>query len=176
MKKLLLVLAGMGVPLLLVMLPSGSAGAYGTDHLFEIGLSYNCQNIPVCSQPSNPFGVGGLWGWVEPGTNDMVDGQLQFQGHANANRPYLNGEGHTTGFSGWAIITCTNSEQTSPDCGLLGPEGVPSDPNGQYFDIGADFGTTIGLLPVVTPATPGSYSLHAGPGIFDEVSVHQVQG
>jgi hypothetical protein len=166
--------AGMALTVALVAGSAGPAAAYGGGHLDEITLSYNCQNTSICSSPANPFGIGGLWGWVEPDQGGSVDGQLEFQGHANTSRPYLNGQGHTTGFTGWSVITCTASVQNSPDCGLLAPEGVPADPGGQYFDIGAVFGTTIGLLPVLTPATPGNYSAHVAPGVFDQVQVHQV--
>lgn len=166
--------AAAAIPCAFGAIPAGTANAYGTDHLYEITLSYNCQNIPVCSEPSDPFGVGGLWGWLEPDAGNSVDGQLQLQGHANANRPYLNGPAHSSGFIGWTIVSCTASGSGPGVCALLAPEGVPPDPNDLYFEIGADFEPAIGVLPVLTPATPGEYSLHPAPGIDSEVSVHQV--
>ena len=40
-----------------------TAQAYGNDALWQIGLSFNCNNQDLCLNP--PFGVGGLWGWIE---------------------------------------------------------------------------------------------------------------
>ena len=155
----------------LVIGAASQAGAYGTEHLFEITLSYNCQNISICSSPANPFGIGGLWGWVEPDQGGSVDGQLQLQGHANTDRPFLNGPAHTTGFLGYSVISCPSA---APGCGLLGPEGVPTDPNGMYFEVLAVFSGAVGVLPVLTPATPGQYSLHGAPGVFSQTQVKQV--
>jgi hypothetical protein len=140
-----------------------TVSAYGTVHLYEITLSYNCMNAALCAP--TPFGIGGLWGWIEPDSGGMVDGALQFQGHQNAN-PALNGTGHTIGFQGWSVISCPGA----PDCALLDPEQTPPDPSGRYFDILADF-NTIGVLPVLVPATPGKYSVHSAPGVFSEATV-----
>jgi len=152
----------LGALILFAVHVDGSS-AYGTDHLYQVTLSYNCMNSTLCAP--TPFGIGGIWGWIEPdGTKGAtagsdVDGQVQFQGHSNAN-PALNGAGHSTGFEGWQTFDCPSS----PLCALVAAEGVPPDPSGKYFAFFTDFGG-LGTLPVVTPATPGNYSAHPAPGI-----------
>ena len=55
---------------------------------------------------TNPFGIGGIWGWIVVDKSGNVDGELEFQGHQNAN-PALNGTGHIS-LSGFAVPTTVN--------------------------------------------------------------------
>lgn len=145
-----------------------SASAYGPQHLYEVTLSYNCQNVSLCAP--TPFGIGGIWGWIEPASDGTVDGQLEFQGHQNAN-PFLNGTGHSLSFFGYSTISCPSA---NPLCGLLFPEGVPVDPNGQYFVFPTTFSTAGGVfgpLPVITPATPGHWKANFAPGVSSNATV-----
>jgi hypothetical protein len=147
------------------------AYAYGTEHLYEVTLSYNCQNATICA--SSPFGIGGIWGWLEPDTGGMADGQLTFQGHQNAD-PSLNGVGKSTGVEGWTMVNCPSAD---PLCFFVALEQPPTDPNGNYFVFFTDFSIGGGppfTLPVVTPATPGHYSLHVAPGVFSNATVTQL--
>src|SRR5215472_15570003 len=82
---------------------SVNASAYGTEHVFQITLSENCVNPTLCvAGPTNPFGIGGIWGWVEPDADGTAEAQVQFQGHSNAD-PSLNGSGHLPTVWNWQI-------------------------------------------------------------------------
>jgi len=59
----------------------------------------------------------------------------------------------TVGIDGYQVVTCPDAQ--NPGSGLVTLEGVPTDPNGQYLEFFADFGPAAGVLPVITPATPG---------------------
>ena len=138
-----------------------SASAYGTEHLFQITLSENCQNPTLCVQSAaNPFGIGGIWGWVEPDADGSAEAQVQFQGHSNAD-PSLNGSGHLPTTWNWHII----GPIPAPP-----PFVSPPDPNGMYFLF------TIPGIPFefLTPATPGHYSLNLGPGINANLTITQM--
>ena len=152
--------------------------AYGTDHLYQVTLSVNCQNVTICNP--EPFGVGGGWGWIEldsgagslPGLQS-ADGQLAFQGHSNSTAlggNTLNNSRLTiSSFYGWTQVSCTGSTP-APVCALLPVENIPSDPNGNYFEIVSPFygGSQ---LPILVPATPGHYAVDTAPGISTEVSI-----
>jgi len=138
-----------------------NASAYGTEHLFQITLSENCVNPTLCvAGPQNPFGIGGIWGWVEPDSDGTAEAQVQFQGHSNAD-PSLNGSGHLPTVWNWQIAS-------------LPPPPLfvsPKDPNNNYFVF------TIAAFPgfvFITPATPGHYHGSLGPGINTDVTVVQM--
>jgi hypothetical protein len=161
--------------LVAVCLAGGSplrAFAYGPTHLYELTISYNCQNQTLCA--SSPFGIGGLWGWIEPDAGGSADGHLTFQGHQNAD-PAANGVGHSTAMLGWSIINCASASPPF-DCLFVALEATPTDPNGLYFDVPTVFSTAGGpaVLPVLVPATPGHYSDHVAPGVFSNANVTQL--
>ncbi|MHB2024327.1 MAG: hypothetical protein ACYCO3_13535 [Mycobacteriales bacterium] len=160
-----------------------TAWAYGTDHLYQVTISVNCQNQTICNP--EPFGVGGGWGWIELDSSKdsytltgmySADGELNFQGHNNstalrgttANNSRLS----DSWFYGWTEITCYGNSQSSL-CDLRPKENIPADPNGNYFEILAPFygGSP---LPILVPATPGHYDAHTAPGISTEVTVTQM--
>jgi hypothetical protein len=151
--------------------PPLRVAAYGTDHLFELTLSYNCRNASIC--PATPFGIGGLWGWLEPDTDLNVDGSLQFEGHQNAD-PNLDGSAHSESFLPWSVISCTGPTPPAA-CALIGPGLSPTDPNGQYFDILTNFlftdGRKVGPIPILVPATPGHYHVQSAPGVTSNATV-----
>jgi hypothetical protein len=144
----------------LVLAGSAPAAAYGNGAAYQVGLSFNCQNPVTCvASQSNPFGIGGIWGWIVVDQTGNVDGELEFQGHQNAN-PALNGAVHIT-LSGFAVPTTQQAPFT------------PTDPNGNYlaiFQCGSG-----GCNPVFEiDATPGHYSQKFGPGINNELQVSQL--
>jgi hypothetical protein len=149
----------------------GPAAAYGTAHQYEVTLSYNCQNKAIC--PSTPFGIGGIWGWLEPDAEGSgpADGELTFQGHNNAD-PSLNGVGKSISVDGFTTINCGSN----PLCLFVALEAPPTDPNGNYFVFFVTFRTAGGSfqLPVVTPATPGHYSFQLAPGVNAQATVTEV--
>lgn len=144
-----------------LLLATGSpAAAYGNGAAYQVGLSFNCQNQTACvASPSNPFGIGGVWGWIVIDGTGNVDGELQFQGHQNAN-PALNGAGHIS-LSGVAVATTFHLPF------------VPTDPNGKYFLILQCGGG--GCQPAFEiDATPGHYAQDFGPGVRNELQVSQL--
>ena len=134
------------------------AAAYGNGAAYQVGLSFNCQNPVACvASPTNQFGIGGVWGWIVVDNAGNVDGELQFQGHQNAN-PALNGTGHIA-LSGFAVQTT----QRLPF--------IPVDPNGSYLLIFPCGGCQPGFE---IDATPGHYAQSFGPGINNELQVSQL--
>lgn len=136
------------------------AAAYGNGAAYQVGLSLNCQNQVACvAGPTNPFGIGGIWGWIVVDKSGNVDGELEFQGHQNAN-PALNGAGHIS-LSGFAVPTTFQLPF------------VPTDPNGNYlliFQCGSG-----GCQPAFEiEATGGHYAQDFGPGIHTELQVSQL--
>lgn len=144
----------------LLIATSSPAAAYGNGAVYQVGLSFNCQNQVACvASQSNPFGIGGIWGWITIDKAGNVDGELQFQGHQNAN-PALNGAGHIS-LSGIAVPTTFQAPF------------VPTDPNGKYLAI-LQCGSN-GCQPVFEiDATPGHYAQDFGPGVRNELQVSQL--
>jgi hypothetical protein len=138
-----------------------SAKAYGTEHLFQITLSENCVNPTLCiASADNPFGIGGIWGWIEPDQGGTADTAVVAQGHSNAD-PSLNGTSHFPSTWDWTVVS------------LPPPPPIisPTDPNGKYF-----FFTIPGnpFFQFLTPATPGHYNLRLGPGFIADITVTQM--
>ncbi len=149
----------------LILLGAGTttASAYGTQHLFQVTVSENCQNPVACvfNPTTNPFGIGGIWGWLEPDSDHTAEVSLQFQGHQNA-LSFLNGSGHITGPAPWSTFTSSTA-----------PFLTPPDPKQTYFQFLLTF--PFGTFPFTTPATPGQYINNFGPGINANITVTQMQ-
>lgn len=144
----------------LLLASASPAAAYGNGAAYQVGLSLNCQNQVTCvASSSNPFGIGGIWGWIVVDKAGNVDGELEFQGHQNEN-PALNGAGHIS-LSGFAVPTTVHLPF------------IPADPNGNYlliFQCGSG-----GCQPVFEiEATGGHYAQNFGPGINNELQVAQL--
>lgn len=161
-----------------IMSSAAPAWAYGTDHLYQVTISVNCQNVTVCN--TEPFGVGGGWGWIEldrgTGSHTLrdfqsADGEMQFQGHSNTVNSANNSLLHISWFYGWTQVSCTGSKIASV-CKLLPLENIPHDSSGNYFEIVAPFYD--GKLPILVPATPGSYGVNNAPGISTQITVTQM--
>src|SRR6266516_2634176 len=66
-------------------LPAGAYGG-GADHdMWQVGLSFNCNNPSICNTPEFG-GTGGLWGWAEfdrsaDGTQTWGDAEFAFCFH-----------------------------------------------------------------------------------------------
>lgn len=151
------ILIGVGALFLVSSLP---AAAYGNGAAYQVGLSVNCQNQVSCvAGPTNPFGIGGVWGWITVDRTGNVDGELEGEGHQNAN-PALNGATHIS-LSGFAVPTT----QQLPF--------IPADPNGNYllvFQCGSG-----GCQPFFEiEATGGHYAQNSGPGISTDIQVAQL--
>ena len=93
------------------------AGAYGggADHdMWQVGLSFNCNNPDVCGSE-----LGGFWGWVEfdrsaDGTQTWGDAEFAFCFHTvGGGGPGLAGGGHTSiEIESWTIAPGSAGPQT----------------------------------------------------------------
>ncbi|SRR5712691_2887668 len=134
-----------------------TASAYGSDAIYQITFSFNCDNptVPAC-QPSleNPFGLGGFWGWIEldgsPGATSGTDGN--FVGTGCSHNP-------PTGPTGADHIAFNDVVWTT-----FGPTLALSSPS--HPELGTLF----------LPATPGHYSMHPAPGVANEVEIVRIPG
>jgi len=130
------------------------AHAYGTDHVYQLTYSLNCDNSasPLCAP--NAFGLGGAWGWIEPDSDGTADAQATFCGHQQG----FNGATHVSLNVTWSVV---------PASQLDGRFTVGTDPTGNYivFDLSSPLGF------IAFPVTPGHYSQSAGPGVQSQATV-----
>jgi hypothetical protein len=131
-----------------------AAQAYGTDHVYQLTYSLNCndRSSPLCAP--DVFGLGGAWGWIEPDSDGTADATATFCGHGQG----FNGAFHENlDEIPWAIV---------PESELDGAFAVGVDPTGQYIVFpGSDIGF------VAFPVTPNHYSTRFGPGITAQATV-----
>jgi len=140
----------------LVFVSAAPAAAYGNGAAYQVGLSLGCENPVACvASPANPFGIGGIWGWITIDNAGNVDGQLEFQGHQNAN-PALNGAHHIS-LSGFAVPTTFQAPF------------IPADPDGRYLAI---FQSGSSQPAFEIEATGGHYSGESGPGVHTSIQVN----
>jgi hypothetical protein len=129
--------------------------AYGNDHVYQLTFSLNCDNksSPLCAP--DMFGLGGVWGWIEPDSDGTADATVTFCAHGQG----FNGAFHENlDEIPWSIV---------PESELNGRFAVGVDPTGQYivFDSGSDIGF------IAFPVTPDHYSIKFGPGITAQSTV-----
>lgn len=155
--------AGMG----LMANPAQAYGGGAGHDMWQIGLSFNCNNKDYCGSE-----LGGFWGWAEfdrAGSTTWADAQLA-------------GCGHNIGGGGGGAGHLSLDIQSWH----LGP-ATPNDPNypgGQTFYIDSNEVTFTGHGSSVTvdddpeflgdsgiPAEPGHYAFHPAPGIAGVVQV-----
>lgn len=133
------------------------AQAYGTDHAYQLTFSLNCDNksSPLCAPESQGgFGLGGVWGWIEPDSDGTADATVTFCAH---------GQGQNGAFHenldevAWTI-------ESGSHLGGLFPVGT--DPNNRYIVFpNSDLGF------IAFPATPNHYSLRLAPGVTAQATV-----
>jgi hypothetical protein len=145
------------------------AGASGPERVFQTAFSYGCQNHTLCDVP--PFGIGGVRGSLTAYSDGTADGQVQVSFHSSGP---LDEVSHSTSVSGYKSLDCSsdNPNPPQPDCFYASLE-APPDPNSQYLEFNVIFPQ--GPAPIITPATPGHYSVHTAPGAFKEVTVTAAQ-
>ena len=93
-----------------------AAHAYGNTALWQVGLSFNCDNPTVCGATN----LGGFWGWVEFDSGGLGDAELTGCGHlqggpASGAQPPFGGADHisvditswTTGANGDFFVSGT---------------------------------------------------------------------
>jgi hypothetical protein len=103
-----------------VALTVGPAGAYGggaSHDMWQVGLSFNCNNPDLCTPDMG--GTGGFWGWAEfdrsaDGTQTWGDAEFAFCAHTVAGGgPDLAGGGHTSiEIESWTIAPGSAGPQT----------------------------------------------------------------
>ncbi len=82
------------------------ARAYGNTALWQLGLSFNCNDKVACLTP--PFGVGGFWGWIEFDTGGQGDATVTGCSHLSTSIGVLTGADHLQlDITGWTIATHT---------------------------------------------------------------------
>jgi len=173
MRRVLMVLGGLVAALVAVGMSASPAGAYGggaPHDMWQVGLSFNCNNPDFCGPD-----LGGFWGWVEfdrDGTTTWGDASLAGCGHT------VGGGGPGSAGAGGLKIEIVSWH--------LGP-AQPDDPNypgGQDFYIDHNEVTFTGHGNPVTvvddpeflgdtgiPAEPGHYAFHPAPGVAGVVQV-----
>src|SRR6266699_2227155 len=100
-----------------LLLGAGSAGAYGGDghmDVYQIGISFNCNNPSFCGSEN----LGGFWGWAELDHNPATG--------ANTGDAEFTGCGHNGQFSG-AAHTSIDITNWWIAAGSAGPKTVFTD-------------------------------------------------
>src|SRR5262249_12140300 len=147
MRRLLVLLAAAAAALGLSASPASAYGG-GADHdMWQVGLSFNCNNPAVCGDE-----LGGFWGWVE--FDRSADG-TQTWGDAQ-----LTGCSHTVGGGGFAgpVHSSVEIESWTIEPGSAGPQTFFA--SGEETDSHKGVKETFDITHVDTgiPATPGHYS------------------
>ena len=95
----------------------GSAGAYGGDgkmDVYQIGISFNCNNVAFCGSEA----LGGFWGWAEVDYNPATGahtGDAQFTGCGHNGQFSYTDEVDTSTFRGQTDVeTITNNDTGIP--------------------------------------------------------------
>ena len=133
---------------------STPAAAYGTDAVYQIGFSFNCDSPTAAAckvSETNPFGPGGFWGWIE----------LDSTTHPG-----------TSGTAEIVVTGCSHDRTTVPhgEATHFTLDGTWWTAGGQLFVSTATFGGVF----FVASATPGHTSLHPAPGIAMEIQVVRI--
>jgi hypothetical protein len=172
MKKMMLALALLFGLAALAGGLSSSAKGYGggaTHDMWQIGVSFNCNNSAVCGPD-----LGGFWGWAEYDrySDGTITGDAEYAGCSHT----TGGGGPGTAGAGHISVDITAAH--------IGPGG-PNDPPGVnvfYIDHNVVTSSFQGQTFTVvddpgfmgdsgTPSEPGHYSFHPLAGIAGEVQV-----
>lgn len=152
-----------------------TAGAYGPNALWQIGLSFNCNDPSLCLNP--PFGIGGFWGWIEFDAAGMGDATLTGCSHLSTSLGVLTGADHLQvqitnwtigpGSAGPATFFITDGTVTFTGVNTKGaPVTVPL--------------SVLGGLDTGVPAAAGHYSVPSvmgftpPPGVNFQIQVVQI--
>lgn len=142
------------------------AHAYGRLAQWQIGLSFNCNNVAYCGSQ-----LGGFWGWAEFDSDNTADAQLtgcsHFQGGGAAGAQHMssNATGWFIGANGDFFIT---NEWVTYTGRSGGPPVTVYDPTPPYpFDTGIP--AVAGHFSAMT-----LYGMQAPPGTNFEIQVVQL--
>lgn len=112
LRPLLILLSVTGVfgGSLAASIPAGAYGGNGQMSVYQVGLSFNCDNPQLCVDQTGQPSTGGFWGWLEF-DNASADGQ---GGHGGDGQ--LTGCSHGGGFNGAAhSVLDISSWHIAPD-------------------------------------------------------------
>jgi hypothetical protein len=157
------------------LLPVVTTSAYGNNALWQIGLSFNCNNPSLCLTP--PFGIGGFWGWIEFDSDGTGDATLTGCSHLSTSLGVLTGADHlqveitawtiAPGSAGPATFFITDGTVSFTGVNTRGaPVTVPL--------------SVLGVLDTGVPAAAGHYSFSslmgftAPPGVNFQIQVAQL--
>ena len=109
-QKTILEFAALSVILAILPLMSATVPAvhaYGNTALWQLGVSFNCNNPDFCIDPATGQPqLGGLWGWVEFDNGGLGDATLTGCGHLTG--PTSHGSGGADHFNaeitGWTVM------------------------------------------------------------------------
>jgi len=150
MRRLVLLAASLAAALSLMLTTAAPVGAYGggADHdMWQVGLSFNCNNPEFCDGE-----LGGFWGWVE---FDRSADETQTWGDAE-----LAGCTHAVGGGGFAgaVHISIEIESWTIAAGSAGPQTFYA--SGEETDSFRGDKVTFDVTNMDTgiPAIPGHYS------------------
>ncbi len=166
-----LLVAALAAAALLAVGFASPAGAYGggANHdMWQVGLSFNCNNPSICNTPDFG-GTGGFWGWAEfdrsaDGTQTWGDAQFAFCFHT------VGGGGAGAGHTAFEI------ESWTIEPGSAGPQTFFA--SGEETDTGHGMKVTTDFTHMDTgiPAVPGHYNTSdvlgfSAPGVAAQIQV-----
>jgi hypothetical protein len=103
MRRFLVLVAAAAAALALSVSPAGAYGGGANHDMWQVGLSFNCNNPDFCGDE-----VGGFWGWAEfdrsaDGTQTWGDAELAFCSHTVGGGGFA-GAGHgSVEIESWTI-------------------------------------------------------------------------
>jgi hypothetical protein len=168
MRRLRVLVASLAVAAALVGVMVSPVGAYGggaSHDMWQVGLSFNCNNPDLCDGQ-----LGGFWGWVE--FDRSADGTVTW-GDAE-----LTGCFHTVGGGGLAgaghISVEVESWTIAP--GSAGPQTFFASGELTAFDQGQKLTSDFSNMDTGVPAVAGHYSTEdifgfTAPGIAIQIQV-----
>ena len=164
MKRLSIAAACLAVTGAFVLSGQTPVKAYGTNHLFQLTYSANCDNpaVPLCAPPPG-FGLGGAWGWIEldgasGATSGTADGTVTLCGHQNVP-------------TGAVHMNLSDTPWFEALGASLPPGTFP-------VDFPVNLAETYFVVPAVGiafPVTPGHYSVRLAPGVQVQSTVTQMK-
>jgi len=156
-------IAVIGIPIATAASASADYGHAGTQNVWQIGISFNCNNLSFCGAD----GTGGFWGWVQFNQDPVTgatsaDAELTGCGHTIGGGGA--GAGHTSiDVTGWFIAPgsagpdtfwATGGTQTSTGHGTKVTGPLTNDDNS-----------------VVTPQNPNDTGIPADPGHYNTAEI-----
>ena len=111
MRRLVGLVAAIAAMLALSSSPASAYGGGAAHDMWQVGLSFNCNNPAFCDE------LGGFWGWVEfdrsaDRTQTWGDAQFAFCAHSGAGGGFA-GAGHTSiEIESWTIAAGSAGPQT----------------------------------------------------------------